>query len=248
VERSSCRLLLASVVLALACGACDPEVETLTGANGQGAGVSGTSGGELCSTPGGQRVCQGPNDCSTDDCLCLEDSFGAEPNALGICSLEMGPWLALLFDCPDGTVLLYDITCAPWDLGKLFCDSGASHKVRFLDYGAFDCEPLPEPSDCPETEVLKLCGDACGACDDGELCRGRSRLHPYSFCMPSGVDFCRKEEPYCGEGDNCFVYNVDEVSQPTADNLGICMPAATCAAAEAELPGGGVCYPAEPPP
>ncbi|MFO0548136.1 MAG: hypothetical protein U0271_07095 [Polyangiaceae bacterium] len=225
--------------------ACGPTIETTGGAGGAGAGNAGAGGATdpICGDPDRYQVCQGPNDCSPTDCGCLPLG-GADHDDIGVCAVQTNEWIFAGHSCPDGGVLVGPIgeACVPWEVGKLFCDNGARDLVRFVDYGAFDCEALPDPDTCPVTETLELCGSACGACKETEFCHGRSRLHPYGMCLPLIDLICRATSANCGADEACFVFTVDEASQPLADKWGLCLPTATCQAAAAELPGGGKCY------
>jgi hypothetical protein len=149
----------------------------------------------------------------------------------------------LLGGCPDGLLEVEGALCIPWSLGILFCDNGAPDVVRYVDRGAFDCAPLPDPQDCPPTTGIQLCGDACGPCAASDTCTGRSKLHPYSMCLPPPHDRCGTQFPDCGAGQLCMVYLVDEADQAYADLGGRCVPEALCAAAAIELPGGAKCLP-----
>lgn len=83
---------------------------------------------------------------------------------------------------------------------------------------------------------------------------GRSPMHPYSLCAYLGPLKSSTGEQ-CARGDNkacdnvdigknkCFVWQVDPASQPIADQHGICIDAAECAAAATLYPGGGFCTP-----
>lgn len=234
------------VATSLSCFACGPDV---TGPGGAG-GAGGDSGDHLeggwtaCQSPGGYRICGGPADCPTEDCGCTNVSL--DPNDAGLCAVS-NEWSSQQTDCPDGGLFYGEVICIPWEQGKLLCEADPTDMVRYLDLAVFDCEPLPEPDECPPTSELRLCGDACGSCQENEFCRGRSRLHPYGMCLPAGRDRCDTPDSKCSsEGESCFVYTVDESSQEIANSNGICIPDALCQAAAAELPGGGTCHPATP--
>lgn len=231
---------------------CGPDVSNPGGGGSGGASNSGgqspDGGWTACSAPGGARVCKGKEDCPDTfeaGCACY-DVEGSSPT-LGACLNTFDEWSGQRSNCADGGVMVeLDLghwTCAPWELGMLFCDGGGDKKVRYRDFGAFDCAPLPTPQDCPTADGVKLCGDFCGGCEANETCGGRSKDHPYSFCMPIYRETCSAGLPCANADERCFIFAVadDPESQAVADKNGMCLSFALCEAAAANLPGGGSC-------
>lgn len=232
--------------------ACGPDVSTDTGGAG-GATTSTTNGGggaDPCETDEGYRICGGIHDCAkTGECetctLIVAEAQGLD-HETAICfgSIPVG-YLTSASACIDGGLLLPEYEyCVPAEVGPLFCDSGEGDILSFTDLQTYDCTPLPEPTVCPETEVLELCGDACGTCADPEAnCSGRSPRHPYSFCSVGSLGRCGTDAPCDKAGQGCLIYvhEDDPEAQALADSRGRCIDIATCLAAAAELPGGAEC-------
>ena len=129
--------------------------------------------------------------------------------------------------------------------GAQFLDAhGEGHRLAYADTGKWTGEPLPLPTACPEVPEVDLCGGNCGGCPAGQLCTGRSPLHPWSFCISETAGNCTpvNRDFQCEVGEGCFTYTVQPEQQPIADGVGICLPTARCNAAAAGLPGGGKCY------
>jgi hypothetical protein len=230
------RLLPLALLAALV--GCDGDIIPADTSSSGSTSTTGTGG--PCSTDDGYRVCGGPNDCDAQ-CGCVV--VATEHDDLGVCAPDIADYAGFLNGCPDGLLQIYPALCIPWSLGMLFCENGAADAIRYVDNGAFDCEPLPNASECPMTTGIQLCGDACGPCAADELCTGRSKLHPFSMCIPASNDSCGVQYPDCGPGNLCMLYLVDESDQPDADRLGHCVPEALCNAAALELPGGAKCLP-----
>ncbi|MFO0554588.1 MAG: hypothetical protein U0271_39795 [Polyangiaceae bacterium] len=245
-------MALAWVAVLAACG---PDLESTGGAGHGGATSSSTDGAggfTDCESPSGYRICNGIHNCSNDpdDCGCL--SMGDDPlnpDLFGIC-LNVGDWLDWINqgeECIDGGLMIEVqdgmFWCSPWELGMLFCGSDEGRLVRYRDYAPYDCDgPVPTPAECVETATLRLCGDACGSCQENEVCGGRSKAHPYSFCFPESRDSCRAERPCQTAGESCFTFShSDPETQAIAEREGFCLPDALCRAAASELPGGGQC-------
>ena len=231
--------------------ACDSRIETADASSGADSTSTstGTSMAGPCSTEDGYRICGGPNHCDNQGskdrpCACLVQ--WPEHDDLGLCTADIQDYLGQFFACADGTVTIDYGLCIPWSLGMLLCDNGAADVVHDPDGGAFGCAPLPAPSDCPTAVDAPLCGDACGPCDQGEICTGRSTRHPYSMCLDDGTNRCGVQSPGCPSQGVCMVYIVDPPSQDYADRLGLCVPEALCNAAAAGLPGDGVEVPMSP--
>lgn len=255
VERAS--LLLATAVLC-ACGG---------RAQGQPSGGDGgtgfDSGGEVdasdagwtqCSSPSGYAVCNGPQSCptggacqscanitSTEVVACLNDalaSFNATANTCGSPCLDGSICVAWM---DDKTYM-----CAPFEMGVLFAQNGGSNRARYVDMGLWTGDALPLPATCPAVDGLQLCGGNCGPCPSGQLCTGRSPLHPYSFCVPPNRFACARGSHNCGvdagtQGQSCLTFTVQTDAQALADQWGICLPGPLCQAAAAGLPGGATC-------
>lgn len=235
--------------------ACGSEVDTRDGSGGAGAasgGSTGTgaSGPSECRTKEGYAVCGGKHQCfATDDgwdpdCTCILSIFPELP--VGWCNASISGW-PIAFDCPDGGIVLHDPfgACLPQEIGPLFCEGGGQEVLFFVDHQPYDCSALPEPIDCPATDALELCGDACGPCQEPtDVCYGRSPRHPHSFCIPkANGPSCSSTKPCADEARACFhfVHEGDPVAQALADEFGICLERSVCEAAAAEIPGGGRC-------
>ena len=156
-------------------------------------------------------------------------------------------------NCADGFVCAQEdpdpsprsYGCADFNLGVLLAKYDPS-MVRYADLGDWTGDPLPEPTTCPTVSGFTLCGGNCGGCPAGQVCTGRSPLHPYGFCFPQYADFCSVDGFETCDADagpqSCFVFNVQPDAQAVANDYGKCMTPATCQAIATGLPGGGTCY------
>jgi hypothetical protein len=154
--------------------------------------------------------------------------------------------------CVDGSVCINmglegpADACAPYELGVLFAANGGADRMAYAHASLWTGEPLPEPTDCPAIADVPICGGKCGECPAGQLCTGRSPLHPYGLCVPrppedaSEWKFCGSASD-CGAETGCFRWKVQPEAQAVANKRGYCLPLATCQAAAASLPGGGTC-------
>lgn len=211
-----------------------------------------------CSSPAGYRICHGPNDCPADQgtCgICAGDFHATEKAAISFCINDamVAFGARQCFKCPDGGVCgvslgelslrLGSFNCLPIDIAQLYDAAGYGHYARYADYGLWTGDPLPSPSTCPIIEGVTLCGPGCGDCPTGELCTGRSRLHPHSFCLPEDAGSCSADGlDDCPPGEGCFKYTVEPEAQPLADQHGYCLEMDRCEALAAGYPGGGVCF------
>ena len=100
---------------------------------------------------------------------------------------------------------------------------------------------MPTHTECPTFDGFTICGGRCGGCPLAEVCTGRSRLHPYSACLPKDSKSCSTKKPGCGADQGGFIYTVEPEAQPYADENAACVPLATCLALAAEYPGGATC-------
>lgn len=228
-------------------------------------GEEGAGGWTQCSAPGDVKICGGQGTaCWGNVAACNCPPFTDEANAgesiasndLATCTSSPG----LGYDCPDGTVMvavpastadpdpdLAAYQCVPEDVGILYAKNGWSRAVRYADYSLYTGDSVPRPpTSCPSIPGLTLCGGACGSCPSGQVCTGRSPLHPYSFCVPhykGNTDQIKangSKYAACGQGYGCFAFTVQARAQSLAYLDTDCIPADMCAAAK-NLPGGAQC-------
>lgn len=207
-----------------------------------------------CESPGGFALCGGDAGCTdTASCKCLPrlcDSGAA------LCMNAAGStWKSLsCFLCPDGQVCVQNEplcgldapsalgACYPYEVGVLFAANGASTQVFYADYSLWTGDPLPTPTTCPTFGTFRICGGNCGGCNNGEVCTGRSPLHPYGTCIATSAPPCSNQGTTpCEVGSSCFRYTVQPSAQAGADANGVCLPTAECQDLAANLPGGGTC-------
>ena len=214
----------------------------------------------VCVSPSGYRVCHGPNACPADDtCNCQDDFFNPNsPNPqLSICESTV----ANAFNgrgcnesCADGDVCAIVTVssahpevrvyfCVSEELGRLYQANGGADRLRYADWSDWTNAPVPTSPTCPTVSGFGICGGACPTCGLGELCTGRSPLHPYSLCIPDNNAYCTKAKPGCPAGQSCFLFTVQADAQSFADAAGYCMPTAACKAAQGGYPGGATCLP-----
>lgn len=206
-----------------------------------------------CSTPDGLMICGGPSACSANNCSCLRACDDA--GELAICATPAFPTgaAALCFHCKDGNVCVMeqlcaptDLVCVPYTLGVLFAKNGGAARVRYADFSDWTGDPLPEPDNCPTLNGVNVCGGHCGACGSGEVCTGRSPLHPFGICVAAESGGCRIDQVgsngYCGDSTkSCFTFKVQPAAQAVANINGLCLSLAQCEAFASQLPGGGTC-------
>lgn len=232
--------------------ACGPDVSTDTGgAGGATTSTNGGGGADPCETDEGYRICGGIHDCAKtgecETCLLVVSEQQGLDHQTAACSgsIPVSYLVGSAYSCVDGGLIQPEPgQCFPAELGPLFCEAGDAALLSFSDHQVYDCGPLPEPSSCPDTEVLELCGDACGPCSDpDDRCTGRSPRHPYSFCHGGTSGRCGTDKPCNKAGRGCLIYvhEDDPETQVLADAYGSCIDIATCLAAAAELPGGAEC-------
>lgn len=208
---------------------------------------------------GNYAVCGGPEECSPPDCHCYQELESSLSPTTGICASPPGsrweyPFGDLCSPGSDGhiCVLLTIVATtlgwvdAPFELGQLLAANGSADRVRYADLGSWTGEPIPEPSSCPDLGNVRACGGMCGGCTTGEVCVGRSPLHPVGFCDTNHFGECsaspHQGHPGCTTpGDECFVYVVQPEAQAVADDAGKCLPAVDCETLATRLPGGGKC-------
>jgi hypothetical protein len=156
--------------------------------------------------------------------------------------------------CPDGTIYVAmqpgsatAFLCSPFDLGVLFAKNDATNRVRYADMGSWTGEALPLPATCPTVEGVEICGGNCGGCSSaGDVCTGRSPLHPFGFCTAREPSYCDAGVPHCDPDDGtngCMTFTVDPAAQPEANRYGLCVSLALCQSLAAGLPGGASCTP-----
>jgi len=129
------------------------------------------------------------------------------------------------------------------------CEEGLARGakwVTFSDFSPFSLDPIPAPESCAdEITTWPTCAPGCSACPGGEVCSGRSPLHPVGLCFPDAKDKaptnCGKNQQ-CSKGDFCFVW---ATSKPfygeKAELEGVCLAEQSCLQVAKYLPGGGAC-------
>jgi hypothetical protein len=206
-----------------------------------------------CASPSGYAVCGGTANCPTNSDAC-SGSCSASP--LGACGnaalLQFGGPNLCADSCADGDICVAYFNeataffCAPFDLGVLFAQNGATDRVRYADMGSWTGQSLPLPATCPTVPGVQVCGGNCGACLQGDVCTGRSPLHPYSFCAPPSSGPCSAGSHDCGNDGGtlgCLTFTVDSAAQSLANTNGLCLPRDICLSVAAGLPGGATCSP-----
>lgn len=257
-------LLSSSIALACLLAAAGCGGETASGGSGGAAaggagvdgGTSGAGGADAGSTP-----CSAPDweGCGVPECP------GGRPGCQWCGGSEQ---LGLVFPCaesldpnermfaPADGMLLLDTGASftdlppvweqiPFSAALIVASFGQEERLGYADRGKWTGEPIPEPSDCPSFADVPTCGGYCGGCPVGEICTGRSPLHPYGLCIPTTAGICSlvpevNGDP-CEPDEGCFVFTVEPDHQEVADARGFCLPLAQCQAAAALLPGGGRC-------
>lgn len=243
--------LVASVLGAGIAIACCGGVQTGVdaGRDGSGGVTDGTVPG-ACTTPEGLRICGGRTPCPSGDPQCDLCQW-APPEDVGLCPDTFARTTQDCDDgCDDGSICLgistlFSFQCAAYSLGALYAKytTDVFGRVRYADLGLWTGTPLPEPGSCPTFAELRICGANCGGCQTGEVCTGRSPLHPYGYCLKKLTNVCRLDGTIkCKDpGTACFVFKVEPTAQPVADSYGHCLPKAMCDALATALPGGGKC-------
>jgi hypothetical protein len=128
--------------------------------------------------------------------------------------------------------------------GLFLFQHGQGDRVAYADRGLFTGEPLPLPTTCPELTAGQACGGLCGGCPVGQVCTGRSPLHPHGVCVTTASAGCRypKEQGWtCQPTEACFAFTVEPERQAFANRTAFCVPKAVCEEYR-KLPGGGECY------
>jgi hypothetical protein len=233
-----------------------------------------------CTTPEGYEICGTPvalPQCpsSAADCeQCGCDILGIPPSeyCINLCAPTIGAlndagWLKRGCDqwC-DGSDICFRLalgsySCVPFSIGQLLSqyepdapNDTYRNLVRYGDLSAWTGQAISSAPTCPAVSGYELCCGACGACGSGDICAGRSPLHPWGVCVPEAVPNGQHQgkgdagfngptvcTPSIGEG--VFVFTVDAPSQDVAALYGRCMPIAMCQALAASFPGGGTCTP-----
>lgn len=219
-------------------------------------GVPDDAGFTSCSTPENYRICGDNTSCPVGDSACTMciSVQGPKDHDVALC----GETFVALFNrscdkyCDDGQICLrpgggLSLSCMPYSLGPLFSKYTTDpDRIRYADLGKWTGDPLPRPATCPSDADFRVCGGNCGGCLAGEICTGRSPLHPYGFCLnAASVQSCAVgNAKWCQAGtEGCFVFKVQPEAQPLADTYGICLALAECNALATRLPGGGTCIP-----
>jgi hypothetical protein len=137
--------------------------------------------------------------------------------------------------------------CYPYSLAVLHARyfGDPASRIRYADYGKWTGAPLPAPASCPSFAEFQICGGNCGGCQAGEICTGRSPLHPHGICMSAkGTEECARGgtgNRACKTGTACLLFKVEPEAQAMADEHGHCFSTTACQALADKLPGGGTC-------
>jgi hypothetical protein len=223
-------------------------------------GGAGASGGAAGAPDGGWTACSTPDwvTCGVPECPvrpgCTLCQPAKPPGLYGLCAetldinhISYKPGDGAILYTPDPQVTpkshLWE---APFSAGVFLAAHGQEARVAYADRGLWTGEPLPMPTTCPQPPGARHCGGYCGGCPAGEICTGRSPLHPYGACIPTSPNICSrnpdvKDGGACSPGDRCFIFTVEPARQPLADAKGFCVPKALCEAYAAHLPGGVQC-------
>lgn len=235
-------------------GAALPDAESSAEGGPEGrfdGGVLGDDGGGAgwtqCAAPDGVSVCG--NDACGDPsgCVCYPSN-----STLELCESSPGYTAQLCFPCESDQVCLsiggaQDPSplwvCEPWNAGELFAKNGATSRVLYSDFSSWQGPNIPDETSCPSLSgSVVLCGGVCGECTGGgEICTGRSPLHPFGWCTLHPLVGC--DPSSCDSGNACFTYNVDADAKAFASVNGYCLATELCEALAAQLPGGGTCTP-----
>lgn len=246
---------IASLGLALLLGACGGR------AAGQAADAGATDGGGAplvdgateadalagCVSLSGYAICGGTPDCfppsergGTSDCWDCAQAHGGFYTSLCLNATVQN------FQNPpadDGQVYVQGISAYQWeavpfDVGQLFADNDAGSQVRYADWSAWTGADLPSPTSCPAFSGYSICGGNCGPCSAGQICTGRSPLHPYGLCVSTSDPGCGM----CPSGQSCLAFKDSAADQALAETWGMCFPTTTCQAIASTFPGGAVCH------
>lgn len=133
----------------------------------------------------------------------------------------------------------------PFNAGIIVAKHGQTDRLGYADRGVWTGASLPEPKTCPSIADVPTCGGYCGGCPVGQVCTGRSPLHPYGICIPQDAGVCSRvtgiNGSTCSASEGCFIFKVEAEHQMVADATGFCVPYQECQALAASLPGGGFC-------
>lgn len=221
--------------------------------------ADGDAGFTKCRAPSGVSVCNGSENCGA---TCKYCTSGPPENSLSYCLEDIKRGGPDPEQCPDGYLLAdhsavsrdqapsaLQTECVHEDLAKLYALNGRLDMSRYADRSTYTGAPIPPaPTTCPKIAGVTLCGGACGGCpNQGQVCMGRSPLHPYSLCVDKftqefgGPSPCRRGNGNSCAGRRCLTFVVDAAAQTMADEYSMCIDASTCLAAEKAYPGGAVC-------
>ena len=249
---------LASVASLAACGGQSVSVALQEGGLGDAndASATGFDAWTKCRAPDGVEVCGMPQ-CSDDQCACYVGGDNvADGGILEYCGTSPGVTAYPCSPCSVDEVCLDRYThafdplglyglCEPVGLGVLFGRNDAGDRVWFSDFSSWSEDAIAPASVCPTIPGVSLCGDPCGQCPQGEMCTGRSPVHPFGWCAPAKrfplLPRCTAGTNSCGSGAACFTYAVQAAAQRVADANGFCMEITLCDALASQLPGGARC-------
>ena len=255
-------LSLLCFAVAIGCGGRELDDRTRGGAGGDAladapVGEAGvvcdlSNGTPICGWPGCPQTCGGA-------CVLLTDR-DALPVKLSVCRIDAkdvfsmsanGKYAVQCAACPNDDDLCARILTQYQCVRPPLCGAFYSAGIRgcwFRDMTDW------APATIPAAPCIGpgFCGGACGGCDVGQSCTGRSPTHPVGVCAAVTGHQCWRHPENTAEScltdgiapgdDTCLAFrDSDPATQAAADEYGVCVPRARCLAARASLAGGVFC-------
>jgi hypothetical protein len=165
-----------------------------------------------CTSPDGVELCGGTCGAASG-CACL--SPASDPGALELCLNSTGYDSTACYNTCGATQVCInfntddvvpDYTCEPWSAGIMFASAGQGSRVRYSDFAFWDGSDIPPLASCPVTGGrLAFCDGVCGGCDAGQVCTGRSPIHPVGWCASPPYEGCSTANNRCSSaGTSCL--------------------------------------------